>query len=120
MRQVGILAAACLHALDHHIERLAEDHLRARRLADGFRAAPGVAVGEPDTNIVIVTLEHESLDPDALVAALEAKGVRMMTFGGRRLRAIVHLDVDDAGIERAVSVFQDVVAGQLRTPASRN
>src|SRR5262245_35388490 len=54
MRQVGVLAAACLHALDHHVARLADDHRRARTLAAGFRQAPGVKVAEPDTNIVIV------------------------------------------------------------------
>ena len=63
MRQVGILAAACLHALDHHVERLAEDHRRAQALAAGFAQAPGVRVVEPETNIVIVTLEHAALEP---------------------------------------------------------
>ncbi len=117
MRQVGILAAACLHALDHHVERLAEDHARARRLAAGFRAAPGVKVEEPDTNIVIATLEHPALDPAAVLAALAGRGVRMVPFGARRLRAIVHLDVDDAGIERAVGAFREAIVE--RVPAAR-
>jgi threonine aldolase len=109
MRQVGILAAACLHALDHHMTRLADDHTRARRLAAGMRAAGGVRVEEPDTNIVIATLEHPALDPAALLAALERRGVRMVSFGTRRLRAIVHLDVDDAGITRAITAFGEAV-----------
>ena len=115
MRQAGILAAACLHALDHHLERLAEDHRRARTLATGFAQAPGVRVIEPETNIVIVTLEHPALEPAAVLRALEARGVRMVAFGARRLRAITHLDVDDAGVARAVTAFGEVVSG----PAGR-
>jgi threonine aldolase len=109
MRQVGILAAACLYALDHHVERLAEDHRRARTLAAGFAGAPGVRVIEPETNIVIVTLEHAALDPAAVLRALEARGVRMVSFGARRLRAITHLDIDDGGVARAVEGFREVV-----------
>ncbi len=111
MRQVGILAAACLHALDHHLERLAEDHRRAKTLAAGFAQAAGVRVVEPETNIVIVTLEHPALEPAAVLGALEARGVRMVSFGARRLRAITHLDVDDAGVARAVAGFGEVVHG---------
>jgi len=116
MRQAGILAAACLHALDHHVNRLADDHARAKRLAAGFRAAGGVRVDEPDTNIVIVTLEHPALDPAAVLAELRRRGVWMVPFGARRLRAIVHLDIDDAGIERAIAGLVAAVAG-LATPA---
>jgi threonine aldolase len=111
MRQVGILAAACLYALDHHLERLAEDHRRAKALAAGFARAPGVRVLEPETNIVIVTLEHQALEPPAVLLALEARGVRMVSFGARRLRAITHLDVDDAGVKRAVAGFGEAVHG---------
>jgi len=109
MRQVGLLAAAALYALDHHLARLAEDHVRARTLADGFRTAPGVRVAEPDTNIVIVELVDPALDPDAVVAGLETRGVWMTTFGRGRLRAITHLDVDDAGLARAVDAFRETV-----------
>ena len=110
MRQVGILAAACLYALDHHVERLADDHRRARTLAAGFRQAAGVRVDEPDTNIVIVGLEHLALEPGRVLAALRERGVWMVPFGARRLRAIVHLDVDDGGVARAASVFGEAVA----------
>jgi threonine aldolase len=108
MRQAGILAAACLHALDHHVERLADDHARARALAAGLRAVPGVTVAEPDTNIVIAELSDPALDPVAVLGALEARGVRMVGFGARRIRAICHLDVDDAGVARAIEVFAAV------------
>jgi len=110
MRQVGILAAACLYALDHHVERLAEDHRRARALAAGLRRLPGLRVVEPDTNIVLVDLEDPALERGAVVAALEARGTRLIGFGVQRVRAITHLDVDDAGIETAIDAFRAVVA----------
>ncbi len=109
MRQVGLLAAACLHALDHHVARLAEDHARAKALAAGMRVA-GVTVEEPDTNIVIATLAPP-LDPAKVLVALESRGVRMVGFGAGRIRAICHLDVDDAGVQRAIAAWREVVAG---------
>ena len=112
MRQVGILAAACLHALDHHVERLAADHARAKRLAAGF-ALPGVTVQAPETNIVFVTLDHPGLDATRVLAALAEKGVWMSDYGHGRLRAVVHLDVDDAGLERAIDAFCRVVAARV-------
>ncbi len=107
MRQAGILAAACLHALDHHVERLADDHARAKRLAAGLRG-DGVTVEEPDTNIVIARLDAP-LDPAKVLAELEKRGVRMVGFGPGRIRAICHLDVDDAGVERAAGAFAEAV-----------
>jgi threonine aldolase len=68
-----------------------------------------VRVAEPDTNIVIVELVDPALDPDAVVAGLETRGVWMTTFGRGRLRAITHLDVDDAGLARAVDAFRETV-----------
>ena len=119
MRQAGILAAACLYALDHHIERLAADHVRARTLAAGWRAIAGLRVPEPDTNIVLVDLEDPALERAAVLAALEAQGVRTIGFGRQRIRAITHLDVDDAGIERAIEVFQSVAASLAGAPGRR-
>lgn len=116
MRQVGILAAACLHALDHHVERLATDHARARRLAAGLGAQSGVRVPVPETNIVIVELESPALDPLAVLDALRTQGVWMVPFGARRLRAIVHLDIDDADVERAIAAFASVVQAQGARP----
>ena len=117
MRQVGILAAACLYALDHHVARLDQDHRRARDLAAGLGAAAGVRVVAPETNIVLVELEHPALDPQALLAALERRGVRLVRFGARRLRAITHLDVDDAGVERAIAALRGAVAERLAAAA---
>ncbi len=118
MRQVGILAAACLHAIDHHVRRLADDHRRAQRLAAGLRRAPGVHLPEPETNIVMIELAHPALDRDVLLHALHARGVWMGPSGPRRIRALTHLDVDDAGIERAVAVFQTVANETLALPAA--
>jgi threonine aldolase len=110
MRQVGILAAACLHALDHHVARLADDHRRAKRLAEGFAEAAGAHVIAPDTNIVFVDLAAPAPDAKTMVARLAERGVRMSAYGPRRVRAIAHLDVDDAGIERAVAAFREACA----------
>ncbi|HET7459847.1 MAG TPA: GntG family PLP-dependent aldolase [Longimicrobium sp.] len=109
MRQVGILAAAGLYALQHNLERLAEDHARADRLARRCAALPGVAALKPQTNIVMLDLTDERLDPAGILAGLAGRGVWMTQFGPRRLRAVTHMDVDDAGIERACDAFEAVV-----------
>ncbi len=119
MRQVGILAAACLYAMDHHVDRLADDHARARKLAAGLRAIPGVNVPEPETNIVMIALEDPSLDREALLRGLDERGVWMGPSGPRRIRAITHLDVDDAGIGRAIAAFQAAAAERLEAVAGR-
>ena len=111
MRQVGILAAACLHALDSHVDRLADDHSRARRLAAGVRQARGLAAPEPETNIVLIDVLDAALSPPAIIASLDAQGISLLQFGPRRLRAVTHLDVDDEGIERAIEVAQVVMDG---------
>ncbi len=99
MRQVGLLAAAALHALDHHVERLADDHVLARRLADGLAALPGISVTPPQTNIVFAQVEGGR--GPALLAHLQSRGV--MATGLIGLRFVTHLDVDAAGIDRAVA-----------------
>jgi threonine aldolase len=101
MRQAGILAAAALYALRHNLDRLADDHARARALAAAADAVPGLRAAEPETNIVMIDLVDERLQPAAVLARLEREGVRMVQFGPRRLRAVTHLDVDDEGVARA-------------------
>lgn len=109
-RQAGILAAAALHALDHHRERLAEDHANARALAEGLRGVPGVvAPDRVDTNIVFLSLEEGAPDGPTLQARLADRGVLLFALEPRRLRAVTHLDVDRAGIERAVTVFRGIL-----------
>src|SRR3954468_2484180 len=109
MRQSGIVAAAALYALDHHVDRLADDHTRARRLAEGLAALPGVDIDPAtvETNIVIFGVP----DAPAFCAALEREGVGMLPVGPDRVRAVTHLDVDDAGIERALEAAE----GELRS-----
>jgi threonine aldolase len=97
MRQVGILAAAGLHALDHHVERLADDHAHARLLAE----ACGVDPASVDTNIVVV----QRPDAPAYVAAAEAEGVRIAMVGPTAVRLVTHLDVTRADAERAATVL---------------
>jgi threonine aldolase len=109
MRQAGILAAAGLHALRNHFPLLREDHRRATELAAAAGTVEGLSAATPDTNIVMIDLREPRLDPADLLAALERRGVRMVQFGPRRLRAVTHLDVDDAGIARAASALGEAV-----------
>jgi threonine aldolase len=109
MRQAGILAAAGLHALRHNLPGLADDHRRARELAARLDSLAGVAVTAPETNIVMIDLRDDGPDAAATVGALEARGVRVVPFGPRRLRAVTHMDVDDDGIARAFEAFAEVV-----------
>ena len=105
MRQAGVLAAAALHALDHHVERLADDHANARRLAEGLQGLPGVTVAAPQTNIVFVDLAPDK--PADIVARLAARGV--LATGLYRLRLVTHLDVNRDDIERAIPTLRDVL-----------
>ncbi|MBI5255277.1 MAG: low-specificity L-threonine aldolase [Burkholderiales bacterium] len=106
MRQSGLLAAAALHALDHHVERLAEDHAHARRLADGLSGLPGVTVVPPDTNIVFVDLDP-ARDARAVVEAALERGLRCT--GLYRLRFVTHLDVSADDIEQALRILRDIL-----------
>jgi threonine aldolase len=113
MRQAGIIAAGGLYALRHHVKRLAEDHANARTLAAGLAGLPGVAL-EPatvETNIVIFELGGP-LDAAGFVERLLARGVRMGALGPRTVRAVTHLDVGPAGIERALAAARAVLEGR--------
>ncbi|WP_341888368.1 low-specificity L-threonine aldolase [Variovorax sp. YR752] len=105
MRQAGVLAAAALHALEHHVDRLADDHARARRLADGLQGLPGVTVQPPQTNMVFIDLPRERAA--AAVAELRARGV--LATGLYQLRLVTHLDVADAGIDHAIAVLREAL-----------
>jgi threonine aldolase len=100
MRQVGILAAAGLYALEHNVDRLAEDHANAERLAKGLLGL-GLKVDPVQTNMVFTTVPKESAA--ALKGHLDDSGI--VTLGGTRMRLVTHLDVDAAGIDRVISVF---------------
>lgn len=100
MRQAGYLAAAGIYALDHHVERLAEDHLRAAALATHVSNLPYVEALKPaDTNMVLFRL-REGLDPRELLAHLDAQGVRLMAMDPFWLRAVLHYDVGDPEVSR--------------------
>lgn len=114
MRQAGILAAAALHGLRNHFPLLEQDHRRARELAARAAGVAGLSVVPPETNIVMVDLVEPRLQPGAVLAAMERRGVRMTQFGARRLRAVTHLDVDDAGIARAGEALVEAVGELLR------
>jgi threonine aldolase len=107
MRQAGIVAAAGVYALEHHVDRLAEDHERARHLANGLDAA-GVPVDleQVETNFVQVDVGPLGLSPQEALARLWDHGVGLsMTAHPTKLRAVTHLDVDDEDIERAVELI---------------
>ena len=103
MRQVGILAAAGLHALDHHVDRLAEDHAHARLLAE----ACGVDPSTVDTNIVVV---HRS-DAVDFVARAREQGVLVSAVGPTAVRLVTHLDVSTEDAERAARVLRELTGG---------
>lgn len=108
MRQAGVLAAAALHALEHHVERLADDHALARRLAEGLQGLPGLTVEAPQSNIVFAAVQGERAN--GLLDHLKARGV--LATGGlygqtQRLRFVTHLDVDAAGVDRASAAVRE-------------
>jgi threonine aldolase len=105
MRQAGMLAAAASYALDHHVERLAEDHALALRLAQGLAGIDGLQVEAPQTNIMFVDLTGPAREQsEALLKHLAAQGV--LATGLYRLRFATHLDVDAAGIDRAIAAIR--------------
>jgi len=110
MRQAGICAAACIYALDHNIERLAEDHVNARALARGLSQVEGLKPEEPATNLVFIDCEATGMTADELGRRARRMGVKMSAMGRYRVRACTHLDVDAAGIEEAVQVIRRLVA----------
>lgn len=114
MRQSGILAAACIYALDHHVERLAEDHANAKRLAAGLASLPGVRLEHPPeatpSNMVFLHLDPARGGAEEFCAELAKRGVAMIDMDPTRVRAVTHLDVTAEDIERVI----DVAAGRRR------
>ena len=104
MRQAGILAAAGLYALEHHIDRLADDHRRAAWLAEQLKDN-GYSLTPPQTNMIF--LEAENLPRKALSDWLEKHGVMADCLGRDHIRLVTHLDISDADIERVAEVFTE-------------
>jgi len=98
MRQIGVLTAACVYALDHHRARLADDHTNARAFAETVRASGRATVETPETNIAMIDLNQEAA---AVSAVLAKRGVLLSAFGPKRLRVVTHMDVSAADVERA-------------------
>ena len=107
MRQAGIVAAGALYALDHHVERLADDHALAATLARGLADVPGVALDPASVTTNIVVFEVD--DAPGLVAALADAGVRMGALGPTTVRAVTHLDVDASDAQRAVDAVRSAL-----------
>ncbi len=118
MRQVGILAAACLYALDHHRDRLAADHANARLLAQELAAIPGIGISPEtvETNIVVFDISRTGTSVDAMIAALRERGVLMVPFGGTSIRAVTHLEVRAEDVVAAARAVAAIAAG-ARTAA---
>jgi threonine aldolase len=104
MRQAGVLAAAGLHAVEHQVERLAEDHANAKRLADGLAGLPGLKLDPAlvQTNMVFASMEPAKVD--ALVQHLRKAGVAILP--NPNLRLVTHLDVSKDGIQKVITAFK--------------
>jgi threonine aldolase len=111
MRQVGILAAAGIWAIEHQLPKMVDDHRRAKTLADAFRDVPGVRIlpDPPPTNILVVEFDVEKHNPDAVQKTLEEKGVRLLGFGTGRIRAVTHRDVNNDDISYACDVIRQTL-----------
>jgi threonine aldolase len=122
MRQAGIIAAGALYALENHVDRLAEDHANARILAEAIRECSGLAL-EPDTidtNIVIFRVDPRLGTAKEFAAAVENEGVRALCTSSTHVRAVTHLDVDEAAVRRAGQIVRRVAerlweAGRARS-----
>jgi len=112
LRQAGIVGAAALYALDHHVERLADDHANAQLLAREIAALPGVSLdpSSVETNIVFFDVAGSGRSAAAICAALEARGVQMGAFGPTVIRAVTHLDVSREDVMRALAALREVLA----------
>src|SRR6201995_5993711 len=108
MRQAGICAAACVYALDHHVDRLAEDHANARALARGLSQINGIEVQEPETNLVFFKPDGAGVSGDRMVAELRKRGVLLAVMDGR-IRACMHLDVTAPMVEEMVTHVREIV-----------
>ena len=111
MRQVGIFAAAGLFALDHHTERLVEDHANARLIAKRLAGSPRIILdlATVQTNIIVFGLAADAPDAATVVARARERGVLIFAFGPRTIRAVTHLDVSREQCERAADILVELV-----------
>ena len=111
MRQVGIIAAAGIYALDHHIERLKEDHNNAKRLALGLQRLKGISVNPEhvETNILLLDVVNSTITAPLLVEAMKKERILIHAFGRTQIRLVTHLDVSSKDIEAALGAFEKVL-----------
>ena len=116
MRQVGILAAAGLYALDHHVARLVEDHETAHRLAAGLQEIPDVSfpLGRPETNIVIFDISGTKIPADDVANRLKEERVLVHAISPRQIRAVTHLDITSADVDQALDSLWTVLNGRRK------
>ena len=114
MRQAGVLAAAGLYALTHNVNRLPEDHARARMFAERIAGVRGISVdlGSVQTNIVIIDVSSAGQQPPGILASLRARGVLLTPGNYMGLRAVTHMDVTTEQVERAAGILSDVMTGR--------
>ncbi len=113
MRQAGIIAAAGVYALDHHVDRMADDHDHAKRLAQGIAQLPGISldVGAIETNMVYFDVEGSGMSAEDVAAGLRTHGVRIGAMGPFTMRAVTHIDVAEAGVDQAIAALAAVLGG---------
>jgi threonine aldolase len=114
MRQAGIIAAAAVYALNHHVDRLAIDHANARVLADGLAEIDGITVEPVETNMIFFDVSGLDVTAEEFNRHLANRGVRVSVIGTARARALTHLDVSRAQVEEAVQIIRDVAADLRR------
>ncbi len=114
MRQAGILAAAGLYALDHHIDQLAEDHRRAKQLANALSQIPlfEFTPSSVETNIIVLPIHDPETTPAEVVSKLQNEGVLCVPFGPREIRLVTHLGITDGDVARVIEIFNKLFAGQ--------
>jgi threonine aldolase len=111
MRQVGVLAAPCIVALNEMVPRLGEDHNRAKKLAMGIHDLPGVALN-PDhveTDIIIFKFDHPELTADEFITNLKEKNVLALVTPAKDIRFVTHKDVDDEDVDRAIAAIREIL-----------
>jgi threonine aldolase len=121
MRQAGVMAAAGIVALERMVDRLAEDHHRARRIAEGIHAIDPRLTDpqQVETNIVMVEVGHAGGDAKGWIAALETAGLRAGAWSRKSIRLVTHRHIDDAAVDRAIGIFRSVVPALARKASDR-
>ena len=116
MRQVGILAAAAIYAMENNVERLKEDHRRARTLAEAVNEIPGFVVNlrTAQTNIVVIDTSLSGKTAPELTSEMLEQNVKMIAFSPTRIRAVTHLHITDNHIDKTIEILKSIALGRSR------